>query len=236
MTKKDYDNLIEWVSENKRMMEVTGAFDLTITMEERLVKQLYNVSGNGVAHIMNPAGPYGSYGGRTVQLMGVKVQYHPTMSGNGCSADEAIVMTAGGMNIMRSDIAPITKVATSWPIHKESRMFREYLDKVSEWCGTKQSPYFQRRDMERIAGCTRNTAKQALDYLRESGDVQVAGKWWRLSKWTTFQSTPLNGPNVFQLTVAGIISKKEAMKRMGLDYDVEMDRLVKEMAIPKEMM
>ena len=234
MNKRDYKNLIEWVSENKRVMEVTGAFNLILTVDNRIIQDLYGHAGQGIAHYGNMS-RIGGYGGRSIRIMDIEVQPQSTPTGTSTNALEAVTLRAQGMNLVRGDITPIMKAATCWPIRKNAEAFRECMGKVRAWCERKESSWFQRADVIRLGGCSNHMASEALEYMKAAGDIQNNGRWWYFVRW--FKGTPRNGVSKFQMGVdlasRGMVSMQSIAASLGIDYEEELKALRQEQKFQK---
>lgn len=230
MTKRDFRGLLDWIRENKRIMEVTGAFNITLVVENRIMNELSAYHGQDIAHFRG-----GNYGSHAVQLQGMDVQCRPTPTGAATNAMEAVILQAQGMNLTRGDIKPVMKASTCWPVRKNAEAMRECMAQVREWCERKESFWFQRSDVIRLSGCTRHMASEALEYLKETGDIRNDGRWWHFGQ--IYRGTPRSGVNKFQMGVdlaaQGSISMQAAASSLGIDYDKELKALRQEQEFRK---
>lgn len=228
MNKKDLHHLLDWVKKAKRDMEVSGAFNIVMHVPAMAYKDLQAVYGsNDVAHYL--------YNGsnRVVTLMGLEVYPH-THSQN----DRTVQLIAQGMNLTSANIKPITKQSVGWPVRPHANLYRDIMKKVKDWCVQKNSAFFQKRDLMRIAECSANMAYETLRYYAEVGDIERCDHhWWY---WPSMHN-PLKEPRprrepaknrflqdyraIQQLVGTGAVSKQQALYTLGIDYAEEAKRM-----------
>lgn len=231
ITNRDIDEFVHWIIENKKMMEYTGAFNLTVVVPQDVLDAMRIIHNTGLEYYQYTPG------NTTVRVLGLDMIPHM------CNyrREQAVQLVAEGMNLTRSDITPITKSFSPWPIRPNAEKLIAVMEAAKAWCLEKESAFFQKRDVMRVAKCSAHMASEALKYYQSAGDIEcVARKWW------FFHNMPQNkqgrpsmkyrkvdiGLQRYQkmnrLVELGLVSKQTAMNELGIDYKKEMQLMRQE--------
>jgi hypothetical protein len=198
MTGKDMvyrDAFLNWVGEATSMMAATGAFNFEMNIRHDVYKKVIEYFYTGPNYGANTH----LATGEQMVIRGVPVN---CVSPHICMPEGyAVTIQAKGCNIACIGGSPIMMEGTKWPVDPKAEQYDTILKVVKEWCSTKGSNWFQRRDVVRLTGCAASVAGDALQFGYTAGMVDKPGRVWspdgtRISRKPTpwwlfkFEGTP----------------------------------------------